>query len=48
VGQGSGKLSLRASMELQMVTFCGYIEYARPINKQEGMDMKAKSIFFKT
>ena len=30
VGQGSGKLSLRASMELQMVTFCSYIEYARP------------------
>lgn len=30
VGQGSGKLSLRASMEQQMVTFCSYIEYARP------------------
>ena len=30
VGQGSGKLSLRASMEMQMVTFCSYIEYARP------------------
>ena len=30
VGQGSSKLSLRASMEQQMVTFCGHIEYARP------------------
>ena len=30
VGQGSGKLSLRASMEQQMVTFCSDIEYARP------------------
>jgi len=35
VGQGSDKLSLRASMELQMVTFCSYIEYARPIRKNK-------------
>ena len=30
VGQGSGKLSLQAYMEQQIVTFCSYIEYARP------------------
>ena len=35
MGQGSGKLSLRASMEMQMVTFCSYVEYARPIRKNK-------------
>jgi len=48
VGQGSGKLSLRASMELQMVTFCSYIEYARPIRKTKKTNAKVKRNFGNT
>ena len=44
VGQGSGKLSLRASMEQQMVTFCSYIEYARPIRKTKKPMQKLREI----
>ena len=39
VGQGSGKLSLRASRGAKTVTLRGHVEYARPIsrNKKEPM-----------
>jgi hypothetical protein len=39
VGQGSSKLSLRASRGAKTVTLRGHVEYARPIsrNKKEPM-----------
>ena len=40
MGQGSGKLSLRASRGAKTLTLRGHVEYARPISKNKKEPMQ--------